>query len=85
MSHIAEIRQFVLAEFLPDVPAEDLGPDEDLLAGGVVDSLGLLKLIAWIEDRFGVAVDEVELSPDSFRSITAIDAFIHASVPARTP
>lgn len=84
MSHIAEIRQFVLREFLPDVPAEELGADEDLLAGGVVDSLGLLKLIAWIEDRFGVAVDEVELSPDSFRSITAIDAFVHASVPMRT-
>jgi acyl carrier protein len=84
MSHIAEIRQFVLREFLPDVPAEELGADEDLLAGGVVDSLGLLKLIAWIEDRFGVAVDEVELSPDSFRSITAINAFVHASVPMRT-
>ncbi|MFI9642513.1 acyl carrier protein [Micromonospora sp. NPDC051925] len=76
MSNVDTIKQFVIEEFLPDVPADELDPTEDLLADGVIDSLGLLKLIAWLEDRFELAVDDVALDPDNFRSIAAIDAFV---------
>lgn len=76
MTHTQTITQFVLDEFLPGVPADELTPDFDLVAGGVIDSLGLLKLIAWLEDRFGLPVDELDLDPDSFRSVAAIEAFI---------
>ncbi|SDI36481.1 Phosphopantetheine attachment site [Actinokineospora alba] len=80
MSNLQEIKQFVLDEFLPDVPADELGVTEDLLAGGVIDSLGLLKVIAWLEDRFAVPIDDVELAPDSFRTIEAIDEFIRCAL-----
>ena len=67
MSHIATVTRFVLDEFLPDVPESELGPDYDLVAGGVIDSLGLLRLIAWLAERFDLPVDDLELDPDSFR------------------
>lgn len=76
MSHIPTIKQFVLDEFLPDVTGDDLTNDYDLVATGVIDSLGLLKLIAWLEERFELPTDDIELDPDSFRTIDAIDAFI---------
>ncbi len=76
MSHIEKIKRFVLEEFLPDVAPEELAPDHDLLADGVIDSLGLLKLIAWVEDEFALAVDDTALDPDNFRSVAAIDAFV---------
>ncbi len=76
MTHTDTIKQFILEEFLPDVAPEDLTTDHDLLADGVIDSLGLLKLIAWVEDRFALAVDDTALDPDNFRSVAAIDAFI---------
>lgn len=76
MSHLQTIKQFVLDEFLPDVPAGDLTTDLDLVATGVVDSLGLLKLIAWIEDRFQLDADELDLDPDSLRSVESINAFV---------
>ncbi|GAA1646832.1 phosphopantetheine-binding protein [Actinoplanes couchii] len=76
MTNIDTIRQFVLEEFLPDVPADQLANDLDLMESGVVDSLGVLKLIAWVEDRFEVVVDDTELNPDNFRSVLAIDAFV---------
>lgn len=76
MTHRQTVKQFLLAEFLPDVADSELTEDYDLVAGGVIDSLGLLKLIAWIEERFGLPVDDVELDPESFRTIDAIDAFI---------
>jgi acyl carrier protein len=76
MTHSQAIRQFVLDEFLPDVPSDELTTDYDLVAAGVIDSLGLLKLIAWLEDRFRLPIDDIDLDPDDLRSIGAIDAFV---------
>ncbi|MFI5835942.1 acyl carrier protein [Micromonospora sp. NPDC051300] len=76
MQHAPVIAQFIVEEFLPDVPPGELDVDLDLIDNGVIDSLGLLKVIAWLEERFGVAADQVELAPEHFRSIRAIDAFL---------
>ncbi len=76
MNHTQTITRFLVDEFLPDVPIESLTADYDLLAGGVIDSLGLLKIIAWLEDQFGVEVEDLEIAPDNFRSINAINAFV---------
>ncbi|TWP48524.1 AMP-binding protein [Lentzea tibetensis] len=76
MDRTKEITKFVVEEFLPDVAPGSLAADYDLLAGGVIDSLGLLKVIAWLEDRYDLAVDDVELEPDSFRTVDAINDFI---------
>ncbi len=71
-----KIKEFIVEEFMPDVPAEELEDDFDLLTGGVVDSLGLLKVVAWLEDEFDIAVDDSELGPDSFRTVAAIKAYV---------
>jgi acyl carrier protein len=79
MSNIDAIKKFVIDEFLPDVNASELDVEHDLLADGLIDSLGVLKLIAWIEERFDLAVGDDDLDPDNFRSIAAIDTFIEES------
>jgi acyl carrier protein len=45
-----------------------------------VDSLGLLKVIGWLEREFGLSVDQIELAPESFRSVNEIDKFIQRNV-----
>jgi acyl carrier protein len=72
----AKIKQFIVEEFMPDVPADELDDDFDLLTGGVVDSLGLLKFVAWMEDEFDITVDDSQLGPESFRTVAAIKAFV---------
>jgi acyl carrier protein len=72
----AKIKAFIVEEFMPDVPVEDLEDDFDLLTGGVVDSLGLLKVVAWLEDEFDIGVDDSELGPDSFRTVAAIREYV---------
>ncbi len=77
-----KIKLFIVEEFMPDVSADELASDFDLLTGGVVDSLGLLKVVAWLEQEFDVGVDESELGPESFRTVTAIKEYVdqaHAS------
>ncbi|GAA4205257.1 hypothetical protein GCM10022252_65550 [Streptosporangium oxazolinicum] len=82
MKNEALIKSYLIKEFMPDVEASELANDYDLLTNGVVDSLGLLKLIAWIETEFDITVDDAALDPDNFRTVDAIDAFVaRVSVP----
>lgn len=70
------IKQFIVEEFLPDVSIDGVDTDYDLVAGGVIDSLGLLKIIAWLEHRFSINADDVDLEPNDFRSVAAIASFV---------
>jgi acyl carrier protein len=82
MSHERAIRQFLISSFLPDVDEEEIDSDYDLLANGVVDSLGLLTLISWVEDQFGISVEDDDLSPDKFRSVDAIATYVREATTA---
>lgn len=76
MSRIQDIKEFMVRELLPDVHAGELDADLDLIEAGLVDSLGLLKVIAWLEDVHHINTDAFDLHPEAFRSVTAIDEFI---------
>jgi acyl carrier protein len=79
MDNTAIITRYLVEEFLPDVSVAELPPDYDLFAGGVVDSLALLKIIDWLGDRFHLNLDDVEITPDDFRTVHAINQFIGAA------
>lgn len=79
MSNADRISEYIVTEFLPDLTPTQLPPDQDLLADGVIDSLGVLKLIAWVEHHFELAVGDTDLDPDNFRSVRAIDAYVARS------
>jgi acyl carrier protein len=74
--HTRTIKEFIIKEFMPDVPVEQLETDYDLLAGGVIDSLGVLRVLVWLEGTFQIPLDDAEIVPESFRSVAAISAFI---------
>ena len=74
-----KVKQFIVDEFMPDVSVDELDSDFDLLTGGVVDSLGLLKVVAWLETEYDIIVDDSELGPDSFRTPKAIADYIEQS------
>jgi acyl carrier protein len=73
---VTKVKQFIVEEFMPDVSVGELDANFDLLTGGVVDSLGLLKIVAWLEEEFDIGVDESELGPESFRTVAAIAEFV---------
>jgi acyl carrier protein len=74
MDRSIEVAQFIVDEFAPDIAAYELDPGYDLLENGIVDSLGVLTVLAWVEDRFGVTIDVGEIDEDDFRSVRAICA-----------
>lgn len=80
MSTETIVKRFIVDEFAPDIDPDRLDPEYDLLEGGIIDSLGLLTIVAWIEDRFGVAVDAGEIGEDDLRSVRAIGALIDSAL-----
>ncbi|WP_410567359.1 phosphopantetheine-binding protein [Amycolatopsis sp. cmx-4-61] len=76
MSIENDVKQFVVTTFAPDLTPDQLPSDFDLLDNGVVDSLGLLRLIGWVGERYGIPVEEQDISPAQFSSVAAITAFV---------
>jgi acyl carrier protein len=73
---IAEsVRKFLTTNFYIADP-EDLGNDASLLGRGIVDSTGILEVVAFLESEFGVSVDDEEMLPSNLDSIDNIAAFV---------
>jgi acyl carrier protein len=76
MSVATEIERFVLDELMAGSAVESVDHDEDLLGSGVVDSHGLMQLVGFLRERYGVAVSDEALTPENFHTIAAIEAFV---------
>lgn len=69
------IRAFVLKQY-PACRQRNLQDTDSLIDSGIVDSMGILELVAFVESDFGVAVEEVDLTPENFESIATVAAFV---------
>jgi acyl carrier protein len=66
-----EIARFVAEHFLDD-DTEDVDAEEDLLARGVMDSLGVLHVAAWLEKRYAITLPDDELTIRNLHSVRTI-------------
>jgi acyl carrier protein len=71
-----EIRDFIVDNFLFGEGGESLTDSQSLVEAGLIDSLGVAELVAFIESRYGVVAEDEELVPDNFDSIDRVAAFI---------
>ena len=53
-------------------PDQVVGAETELLESGLVDSLGVVALVAWLEDESGVEIDPIEVVLENFRTPQAI-------------
>ena len=72
----AELRHFIVENFLLSRDESLLGDAESLTAQGILDSTGALELVTHLQERYGVTVQDEELHPDNLDSIEKIAAFI---------
>jgi len=70
-----QIRSFVTSNFYVSDPAA-LKDEESLLDSGVIDSTGVLEVIAFIEDTFGFTVEDMEMLPENLDSVERITNFV---------
>jgi acyl carrier protein len=77
MSIEAELHQFIAAEVVADGEA-GVGIDEPLIRSGRLDSMGLLQVLGFIEQRYGVYLTETG-TPNDFETVAALAAAVRRS------
>jgi len=70
-----ELRAFIIDSFLFGAADELPGHEESLIEAEVIDSTGVLELVAFMEDTLGISVDEDDITPANFDSITGLVAY----------
>lgn len=73
----AQIREFILGKF-PLARKQPLKDTDGLLETGILDSLGVLDLVSYMEQKFSIVVADDELVPENFQSIDRIAAFVES-------
>lgn len=71
-----EIRGFIEDEFLYLRPEIDLRDDDQLLALGIIDSLGFVELVEEVQARYGISVLDTEITEENFGSVDVIAGYV---------
>ena len=78
-----EVKDFVVTNFLFGQPGSGLPEDQSFLESGVIDSTGVLELVAFLEERFGIAVADRELLPENLDSVHNVSRFVARKLEAQ--
>ena len=70
-----KIREFILSNFVKD-SGLTLEDDTSFLENGIIDSTGVMELVAFIEATFGIRVEDEEIIPDNFESVNTLTRYI---------
>lgn len=70
------VRDYIRTEILDPAQAGDLADDASLIASGLMNSLSTLKLVAFLEESFGVELAAHEISVDCLDSVEAVAALV---------
>ncbi|MCK9265238.1 MAG: acyl carrier protein [Desulfobulbaceae bacterium] len=73
---VDSIRAFIFENFLFDADESALQNDDSFLEKGIIDSTGVLELVEWLEETFGIKIEDEELIPENLDSVNLLAAFI---------
>jgi acyl carrier protein len=77
------INDYISKELVPDPALLPLANETPLLDSGILDSLGLLRLVVFLEERFEITMGDADLLPENFASVNAICAYLRDRVPGK--
>lgn len=75
MERIDALRAFIVENFLFG-EGNGIRDDTPFLESGVIDSTGMLELVGFLEQRFGIRMEDDEIVPENLNSLIRIDAFL---------
>ena len=74
------VKEFLLREFLPDESPDALTASTPLITGGILDSIGALKLVSFLEETYDVRFDAHEVDAENLDNLTDIASIVSAKV-----
>jgi acyl carrier protein len=71
-----KIRAFIVENFFFGESDDNLKDDDSLLENGIIDSTGVLEIVAFLEETYGIELNDEEIIPENLDSITSMSKFI---------
>ncbi len=72
----AEIKAFIVANFLFGQEREGFADDQSFLESGIIDSTGLLELVSFVEQKYGISIGDRELVPENLDSLRNVSQLV---------
>ncbi|PKO13685.1 MAG: acyl carrier protein [Chloroflexi bacterium HGW-Chloroflexi-10] len=80
MDYTKVLTDFVQKELSKGRKAQ-IQPDDDLLSEGIIDSLGILQLVGFIEEEFNIQIADEDVVLENFQSVAALNQFLTSKQP----
>jgi acyl carrier protein len=74
------VRAFILAQFLPGEDPDALRDDTPLVTGGILDSIATLKLVAYVEEKYGIELEAHEADAEHLNTISDISSLVQSKL-----
>ena len=71
------LKDYIREELMNGTNSE-LDESENLLAAGIIDSLGILRLVSFVEEKFGIEVPDEDVTIDNFQSVKSMSDYVAA-------
>lgn len=73
------IREFITTQLARRSEQRRIDDRDDVISTGVIDSLGIVHLVGFLESSFGIRIRDDEIVPENFASVEAIASFVTRS------
>lgn len=80
MSIEDQVRKYILENYLFTDDQSELANETSLLEQGVIDSTGIMELVFFLEEEFGIKVNDDEMVPENLDSVTSIVSFVNSKI-----
>lgn len=77
-----EVRRFVIDNFLFGEGEEQFSDDDSFLEKGLIDSMGILTLVSYVQEKYALTVADEELVPENWDTVRRIAEFVHGKINA---
>jgi len=72
-----EIKEFIVENFMMGMNPEELTASSSLLELGIIDSTGVLELVQFLEEKYGIQVEDADLTPDNLDSLDNLVGYLN--------
>ena len=72
----AEIKAFIVANFLFGEESAGFADDQSFLESGIIDSTGLLELVSFVEQKYGISIGDREMVPENLDSLHNVSQLV---------
>ncbi|MEI6313385.1 MAG: phosphopantetheine-binding protein [Syntrophus sp. (in: bacteria)] len=73
----AIVKQYIVMEIMHQPEESVLDDEASLIEGGIIDSMSLFELIIFLEEKFGITINEEEVDIENFQTVQALVNFIN--------